>query len=74
MAKKVKAKKSVWQKPYRTKRFGIQNHLGGIWTPENFDTEKEAQLYLDRERLVYSGGLPKHKVVPVRVTISLAPQ
>lgn len=66
------AKKTAKPKPYRWKMFGIQNHIGGIWTPETFSTPAEAQQYLDRQRTVYKGGLPKHKVIPVRVTISVA--
>lgn len=72
MAKKLTAAKVIAPKPYRAKRFGILNHVGGIWSPETFSTEAEAQQYLDKQRLVFSGGLPKHKVVPVRVTISIA--
>lgn len=60
------------QKPYRVSRFGIQNHVGGVWTPETFQTPAEAQKYLDKMRPVYGGLTKKHKVVPVRVTISVA--
>lgn len=57
---------------YRTtKRFGIMNHVGGIWTPNTFESAEGAQKYLDDERSHFPrNGLKNHKVVPVRVTIT----
>jgi hypothetical protein len=74
MAKKAKAKTPapVKPKPYRMHRFGIQNHVGGVWTPETFGTIDAAQRYLDNARNRGGfGPLPKHKVVRVRVTVSI---
>lgn len=74
MARKSKVKKVVVKKPtpYRVHRFGIQNHVGGVWTPETFSSEPAAQHYLDNARNRGGfGPLPKHKVVRVRVTVSL---
>lgn len=73
---KKKAAKKV--KPIRrsnisNSRFGIINHLGTIWTPETFCTAQLAQAYLDRQRATWPGGgdgLRRHKVVPVRVTVT----
>lgn len=67
-----KAKKVA---PYRTtKRFGIQNHIGGVWTPQTFETAEAAQKYLDECRSWWpkrdGDGLGRHKVIPVRVTVS----
>lgn len=59
--------------PYRANRYGIQNHLGDVWTPETFETPDRAQKYLDQQRKVYGGLTKKHKVVPVRVTVSIRP-
>jgi hypothetical protein len=73
MAKKAKAKKSIstQQTCRSTRRFGILNHLGGIWTPETFETEDGANGYLKAQASKFDGGLPKHKVVRVRVTVSV---
>ena len=55
-------------------RWGILNHLGGFWTPENFDTERQAAAYLDRwKRDNPKMDLSRHKVIPVLVTITAAP-
>lgn len=55
-------------------RWSILNHLGGFWTPENFDTERQAVAYLDRwKRDNPKMDLSRHKVVPVLVTITAAP-
>lgn len=55
-------------------RWGILNHLGGFWTPENFDTERQAAAYLDRwKRDNPKMDLSKHKVIPVLVTMTAAP-
>lgn len=54
-----------------TNRFGIRNPLGGIWTSETFQTEAEAQDYLDQQKTAWpNNGLSAHRVVRVRVTIS----
>lgn len=61
------------KKSHMSKRFGILNHIGTIWTPETFDTLLAAQDYLDRARKVWPNsayGLTRHKVVPVRVTVT----
>ncbi len=68
--KKPKAKPN--KKPYRARRFGIQNHLGEVWSPETFQTPASAEAYLERVRPHYNGLTKKHKVVPVRVTVSIA--
>lgn len=58
-------------KPYRARRFGILNHLGGIWSPETFDTELAARSYINAQQLANpTWKLGRHRVVPVRVTIS----
>ena len=67
--KKLKPKSS---RPTYTARwrFGIMNHLGGIWTVQTFNTELFAQRYLDEQRRIWPGNrLRKHKVIPVRVTV-----
>lgn len=53
-------------------RYGIMNHIGGLWTSETFRTETLAQSYLDAQRKTWpaKGGLDRHKVVPVRVTVT----
>lgn len=57
-------------KSCRAGRFGILNHVGGVWSPETFDTAEKAQAYLDRERKGWGGdGLARHKVVPVRIIV-----
>jgi hypothetical protein len=55
--------------------FGILNAQGTPWTPRVFDTEREAKAYLDECRRgwpVKNEGdpLPRHRVVPVSVTVS----
>lgn len=69
MAKKRKAVKAKKPESYRADRYGIQNHVGGIWTPETFQTPDQAQHYLDAQRPHYK-GIGRHKVIPVRVTIT----
>lgn len=74
MTKKKKAakRKTVTYRCHR--RYGILNHLGGLWTPETFRTEQMAQGYLDAQRELWpssnKGGLDRHKIVPVRVTVT----
>lgn len=67
-------KKPAKRKPitYRaTGRYGILNHLGDLWTPETFPAEAAAQGYLDAQReLNPKWSLDRHKVVPVRVTVT----
>lgn len=62
-------------KPYRAERFGIMNHVGGIWSPENFETEAQAQAYLDEQRRemgrLYGMDLSKHHVAKMRLTLSV---
>ncbi len=59
-------------KPYRTQRTGILNHVGGIWTPETFDSNEAAQAYIDQaQRQNPTWHLSKHKPAPVRVTLSV---
>ena len=60
-------------KPYRANwRYGIVNHLGGIWTPETFDTALTADRYICAQASANpTWKLSRHKVVPVRVTVSL---
>jgi hypothetical protein len=69
MAKKAKPVKRA--KPYRAMRYGILNHVGDIWTPQTWDTPDAAAAYKDGYHAKY-GGLARHKVVRVRVTVSLA--
>ena len=58
--------------PYE--RWSILNHLGESWTPENFDTERQATAFLDRwKRDNPKMDLSKHKVIPVLVTMTAAP-
>lgn len=55
-------------------RWSILNHLGESWTPENFDTERQATAFLDRwKRDNPKMDLSKHKVIPVLVTMTAAP-
>lgn len=75
MAKKAKPKKI---EPYQDScRFGILNHVGGIWSSETFNTMERAQAYLDKQREEWPGGadgaLKNHKVIPVRVVVSAIP-
>jgi DICT domain-containing protein len=59
-------------KPYRIQRIGILNHVGGIWTPETFDSNEAAQAHIDRvQRRNPTWHLSKHKPAPVRVTLSI---
>lgn len=65
-------------KPYRDQsRWGILNHVGSIWSPENFGTKEEAESYLEREQAKWRrngwGDLSRHKVIPVRLTLSALP-
>jgi hypothetical protein len=70
MAKKAKpAKKPPARASYS--RYGILNHLGGVWTLETFNTEEAAAAYIAKQSKHYEGGLPKHKVVPVSVTVTV---
>ncbi len=71
MTKKSKAIASLKKQPYRACRFGIQNHWGCVWTSETFQTPEQARKYLEQQRPKYGGLTKKHKVVPVRVTISI---
>lgn len=66
-------KQKKLSKPYRaTWRFGILNHLGDVWTPETFSTENEAAKYLAGYQAANKFmSLGRHRVVPVRVTVSL---
>ena len=61
-------------KSHRSRRFGIMNHIGTIWTAETFDTEMEASDHLAMKRADWLsrgwGDLSRHRVVPVRVTVS----
>jgi hypothetical protein len=71
MAKKAKAKRVKRPARMSIRRWGIKNHVGGVWTPETFATELEAKGYLKAKSAYYDGDLAKHKVVPVRVTVSI---
>ncbi len=67
MAKKAKKKAATcsWN------RFGVMNHLGGIWSPRTFDNAQEAMDYIRAENQSWpSMDLRKHKIVPVRVTVT----
>lgn len=58
--------------PYE--RWSILNHLGELWTPENFDTERQATAFLDRwKRDNPKMDLSRHRVIPVLVTMTAAP-
>lgn len=63
-------------KPVTWTRFGILNHLGEPWTPETFDTQNQAQIYLDQCREGWpnpNGGEPYplagHRVSKMKVTV-----
>jgi len=61
--------------PYRRQRLGIVNHVGGLWTPETFDTVEAGQAYIAATmRRNPTWDLTNHKVVPVRVTVSVVKQ
>lgn len=61
-------------KPYRANwLFGIVNHLGDIWTPETFRRPEAAQRHIDDLALLNpKWDLSKHRVVPVKVTVSVS--
>ena len=67
--KAAKKLKPIRRSHVSTWRFGILNHIGTIWTPETFETEDEAARYLARRQNQHS-DLRRHKVVPVRVTVT----
>lgn len=70
MAKKKKAAKKPIS--YRVKRFGIMNHIGGLWTPEVFDKPELAKRHIESYELRHKGvSLRRHRVVPVRVTVTV---
>lgn len=73
MTKKAKTAKPEKVTPYRSGvRYGILSHVGGIWTPETFENEGQARAYLKGYNAAYPFlKLGKHKVVPVRVTVSV---
>lgn len=47
--------------------FGIRNAYGEPWSPHTFNTEAQAQDYLDNSPFKTS----KHRVVPVRVMVRI---
>lgn len=54
-------------------RWGILNHLGGVWSDETFSTDREASAYLERwVRDNPNMDLSKHRVAPVLVTTRAA--
>lgn len=58
-------------KPYRTtKRFGILNPSGDMWTVNTFETSNAAQRHLEAFFGKPHIGLKKFKIIPVRVTVS----
>ncbi len=71
MAKKTKPVNKQRPARFSMRRFGIANHLGGVWTPETFQTAQQAGWYLTAQNKIFGGTLSKHKVVPVRVTVSI---
>ena len=64
-------------KLYRCDLFGIENHVGTVWSPRTFETAEKAQAYLDAQRAEckrrWNMDLSEHRVAPVKVTIKLAP-
>ena len=59
-------------KPYRMQRLGVVNHVGDVWSPETFDSVEGGQAYIDRaKRQNPTWDLSNHRVVPVRVTVSV---
>lgn len=56
------------QTTWNNKLWGIINAQGKPWTAETFCREKDAQAYLNKEREVFH-DLPRHRVVPVSVTV-----
>lgn len=59
---------------HRANRFGIMNHVGSIWTHETFENVVEANAFLAAARAEWKlkgwGDLARHRVVPVRVTVT----
>ena len=56
--------------PYTMDRYGIMNHVGGIWSPETFESIEGANAYIDKyQRENPRVKLDRHKVIPVRVTV-----
>lgn len=56
--------------PYVIRRIGILNHLGGIWTPETFDSTVAARKYIaDYVARNPAADLSKHEPVHVEVTV-----
>ena len=61
-------------KPYvDTKRFGILNPQGDLWTSETFRREVDARLHLARFWAGTAQDPGRFKIVPVRVTVSVRP-
>lgn len=53
--------------PYRMQRLGIVNHVGGIWTPETFDSVEAGQAYIARaQRQNPTWDLTNHRVSTLR--------
>jgi hypothetical protein len=61
-------------KPYRyDELFGILNRVGDMWTFETFKTRSEASAHLARvQRQQTTWDLSRHRVVPVKVTVSVS--
>lgn len=62
------------RKPYRSNwRFGVVNHLGDIWSPETFNTAEQAEAYLTAAKCQNpTWDLRRHRIVPVKVTVSVS--
>jgi hypothetical protein len=60
---------------YRHTFYGILNKQGQFWTPLPFDSEDAARQHLSRwAKGDYADMLNTHKIVPVRVQLTLLPE
>lgn len=61
-------------KPYRADwLFGILNHVGEVWTPLTFRSEEDAARHIAWVNQSYPAwDLSRHRVVPVKVTVSVS--
>lgn len=64
MAKKMPKRTTMTRDTY-----GIANEQGEPWTAQTWDKPGEAELYISAWSQMNKIPLPKHRVVPVRVTV-----
>lgn len=57
-------------KKIKTQAFGILNMYGDFWTHKAFESEEDAQEYMDKWIAAYSTPekFEKHKIIPVLIT------